>query len=322
MTDPLPTAMRAAVVTRYGGPESMALVTRPLPTPRPGEYLVRIRAAGLNPIDYRIRQGQLRWLLPTRLPVVLGYDIAGEIVAGNALEEANALTAGTRVLSYLPHRLGGGYAQYTTVKAAHVIPLPDGLSWEQAAAVPLAASTALQALRDIARAQPGQRVVIHGASGGVGHFAVQIAKSLGTHVTAVCSAANLDFVRNLGADVAIDYRERDILDTGESYDAIFDVVANRSFAADRGALHPGGSWITTVPRLASLGWNGVTWFGRRCRHILARSRHQDLAHLVELIRDNRMQATVQQVYDLEDIAAAHRVLEAHHVRGKLVLRIE
>ncbi|HEV3459286.1 MAG TPA: NADP-dependent oxidoreductase, partial [Thermoanaerobaculia bacterium] len=169
--------MRAAVLTGYGGVERLELREVHRPEPGPGQLLVRVRAAGVNPIDWKIRQGRLRLLLPARFPLVLGFDVAGEVAAVGP--EVGDFAPGDPVFAMLDSRHGGGYADYAIAGQAAAAPKPEALSWEEAAAVPLAALTALQALRDLGDLQPGEHLAVTGAAGGVGHFAVQLAAALG-----------------------------------------------------------------------------------------------------------------------------------------------
>ncbi len=199
--------MRAAVLTGYGGVERLELREIPRPEPGAGQLLVRVRAAGVNPIDWKIRQGKLRLLLPARFPLVLGFDVAGEVVTVGP--EVADFAPGDAVHAMLDGRHGGGYAEYAVVGQAAAALKPEALTWEEAAALPLAALTAWQALRDLADLQPGERVAVTGAAGGVGHFAVQIAAALGARVTAVAGPGHQDLVRRLGAHRTVDYTRED-----------------------------------------------------------------------------------------------------------------
>jgi NADPH:quinone reductase-like Zn-dependent oxidoreductase len=276
--------MRAAVVTGYGGVERLELREIDPPEPGSGQLLVRVRAAGVNPIDWKIRRGGLRLLLPARFPLVLGFDVAGEVAAIGP--EVADFEPGDPVYAMLDSRHGGGYAEYAVVGEAAAAPKPEALDWEEAAAVPVAALTALQALRDRPGLRPGQRVAITGAAGGVGHFAVQLAAALGARVTAVAAPDRQDFVRQLGAERAVDYSREDFTTLGEGaadgaepgsgsrpggpdddggrdgddpedageggdagglYDVVFDAAGASSFAACEPALAAGGVYVTTNP---------------------------------------------------------------------------
>jgi NADPH:quinone reductase-like Zn-dependent oxidoreductase len=283
--------------------------------------LIRVRAAGVNPIDWRIRSGSLRFILPGRLPLILGFDVSGEVAEVGP--EVTDLKVGDEVFAFLAGRHGGGYAEYAVASQHVVVPKPENLSHEEAAAIPLAASTALQALRDLAKVSEGSDVLINGAAGGVGTFAVQIGKTLGARVTGVCSTGNLEFVTELGADRVIDYTGEVFTAGDHRFDVVFDAVAKSSFSASRGVLRPYGVYVTTVPSLKTLLLAAVTRLagGRRCRNVLVRPRGDDLRHLKGLVEEGKLRPVVQQVYPLEQAAEAHRVSEAGHVRGKVVLGV-
>lgn len=322
-TGELPYTMQAALIRAYGPAHVLQVAEVKCPRPAPHEVLIRVRAAGVNPIDYRIRQGQLRLLLPARFPLILGYDVAGEIAAIGEDVLPGRFSIGDSVMSFLGNRHGGGYAQYATASADDVVRKPEALSMEEAAAIPLAASTGLQALRDIGKLEQGRRVLINGATGGVGHFAVQLAKTFGGHVTGVASASNHEFLRNLGADHVIDYEKTDFTSPNHgSYDLVFDVIANRSWWGCRPVLNAGGIYITTVPTARTLALRCLTWVGKKCRFVLAQPRRNDLETLRQSADRGELRPEVDEVFPLGQVARAHEVIQAHHVRGKLVLQID
>jgi len=223
--------MRAAVLTGYGGVDRLELREVSRPEPGSGQLLVRVRAAGVNPIDWKIRQGRLRLLLPARFPLVLGFDVAGEVAAIGP--EVAEFEPGDAVYAMLDSRHGGGYAEYAVTGQATAAAKPEDLSWEEAAAVPLAALTALQALRDLADLQDGDRIAITGAAGGVGHFAVQLAAALGARVIGVAGPGHQDFVRRLGAERAVDYTREDFtaLEAVATAGAVVSTAASETLAA-------------------------------------------------------------------------------------------
>jgi NADPH:quinone reductase-like Zn-dependent oxidoreductase len=315
--------MRAAVIDRYGPPRNLHMGEVKRPACGAWQALVRVRAAGVNPIDWRIRSGSLRMLLFPRFPLVLGVDIAGEIVEVGATARKEGWRVGDEVFCFLDSKHGGGYAEYALAGADILARKPHNLSFEEAAAVPLAAMTALHALRDVGKAGPGKEVLINGASGGVGTFAVQLGKILGARVTGMCGESHLGFVHDLGADRVINYEREDFTRRQEKYDVVFDVVAKSSFWKCRRILKRRGHYITTVPSARSVMTEGLTMLlGRRCHNILTRPDGKDLQYLAGLIEDGRLRPVVQEVYPLEEAATAHRVSEEGHVRGKLVLAVE
>lgn len=315
--------MRAVVIDRYGSADE--LVTREIARPKcsNGQVLIRVHAAGVNPIDWRIRSGGLRLILHARLPLVLGFDVAGEIVETSRDAEEQGWRVGDEVIGFLDNRHGGGYAEFAVAGSDALSRKPAKISFEEAAAVPLAASTALQALSHIGRISAGQDVLINGAAGGVGTFAVQMAKAKRANVTGVCSGRNVQFVRELGADRVIDYQREDFTSQRGQFDIIFDAVAKRTFWQCRRALTPRGCYITTVPSFANLSAQVLSYcLRRKCRNMLAKPHRDDLQQITALIADGKVRPIVQDVYSLADATAAHRTSQAGHVRGKLVLSID
>jgi NADPH:quinone reductase-like Zn-dependent oxidoreductase len=231
--------MRALRYDRFGPPEVLHVVDVPEPVPQAGEVKVRVHAASLNPLDWKVRAGHLRWLpVFRRPPRTLGCDFAGEIVGVSA--GARSHYVGERVFgSLLPFGRDGSLAEYIVAGVDRLATMPDDLGFDQAAALPIAAGTALQAIVDEAHLGAGQRILVTGAAGGVGHFAVQIAKHLGAHVVAVCGAANADFVRGLGADEVIDYARDDFTRRADRFDVVFDAACASSFTAARAVLTSG-----------------------------------------------------------------------------------
>lgn len=318
--------MRAALLTGYGGPERLEIGNAPRPAPGAGQVLVRVRAAGVNPIDWKIRRGSLRLVLPGKLPVVLGFDVAGDVEEIGP--EVEHFAPGDAVFAMLDGRHGGGYAEYAVTGAATVAPKPEGLSYEEAAAVPLAGLTALQALRDLAGVERGTRLAVNGAAGGVGHFAVQIGAAMDARVTAAAGPGNQAFVRDLGARRALDYTREDLATGDEVYDAIFDAAGTLGFARADPALADGGVYVTTAvgpsilaDRLRTAFAGLLSTDARRARWVRTRPSGRDLALLGEMIDLRLLRPFVERVYLLEDLREAHAASEAGHVRGKLVLSI-
>lgn len=314
--------MRAALFDQYGPPDVLQIREIPRPEVEPGKVLVEVHAASVNPIDWRIRSGSLRWVLPVRLPMVLGYDISG--VVAEVGSGVNQFRPGEEVFAYLDSfRSGGGYAEYALVSADVLARKPHSLSHIQAAAVPLAATTALQALRDLGQARQYAQVLINGASGGVGTFAVQLAKILGAEVTAVTGPANVAFLRQLGVARVLDYSTTDFTRQLIAYDIVFDAVAHRSYWSCHRVLKPRGHYITTVPSPGQFLAQGLTWLwaGRRSQTIFAKPNGADLRYLQERIDAGELRPVVARTFPLEDVALAHATSQTGHVRGKLVLKL-
>ncbi len=317
--------MRAAVIDGYGGADRFRIAEVETPQPGPGQLLVRVRAVGVNPVDWKIRKGSLRMVLPARFPLILGYDVAGEVEAIGP--EVSRFEPGDLVYAMLDGRHGGGYAEHAVVGESAAALKPDRLTFEEAAAIPLAALTALQALRDKGELAEGERVLVNGASGGVGHFAVQIAAALGARVVAVASGSNQEFLRELGAERTIDYKEEDFTRDDETFDVVFDAVGKSSFQDCDLILGDGGVYVTTTPGPSDIfrgifssiaGLFGTT---RRSRWVRVRPSGDNLAFLGGLIDRGRLRPVIDRVFPLEQIRQAHEASESGHVRGKIVVRI-
>jgi len=312
--------MKAAVAEEFGGIDRVVVRDVPKPAPGPGEVLVRVRAASMNPLDCKLREGKFRLVFRVRPPFVLGFDVAGEVEAvGPGITR---LRPGDAVFGELPRP--GAHAEYVVAGEDHLLPKPGRLSFEEAAAIPAAAMSALQALRDEARLRAGQHLLVNGAGGGIGTFAVQIAKAWGARVTAVASARNQDLLREIGADESLDYAKDDFARREAVFDAILDVVPNRSFPECRRALAPGGTYVTTLPGPGPFLWRALTALpllgGRRCRMLMLRPKRSDLEELARLAEAGTLRPVVGAVFPLDGIREAHARMQSGHARGKIVVR--
>lgn len=310
--------MKAAVTTRYGGLDALEIHDLPEPAPGRGEVLVAVRAAGVNPKDVLVRKGKFRTMTGRSFPQRLGYDWAGEVVAvGPGVTEA---APGDRLFGMVDGWKAGACSERVAAKLDACAPMPESLSFEEAASLPLSSQTALQALRDLGRVKPGAEVLVNGASGGVGTLAVQIARALGARVTAVSSAANHELVLSLGADAVVDYRAADPLASRNAYDVVFDVFGNRRWDQAKGALRRGGSYVSTVPSLRIVIDSLRSLLGpRRARLVVVRSRRNDLLAIARMVGEGRLRPVVEKVLPLALIAEAHAHLETKRARGKVVL---
>ncbi len=330
--------MKAIVQDRYGSPDVLELREIDQPVPADDEILVRVRASSINARDWHILRGDplvARLSFGLRRPGtrVLGSDVAGQVEAVG--RSVTRFRPGDEVYGDLRER-DGACAEYACVPDAAADLKPTNITYEQAAAVPLAGSTALLGLRDAAAVQPGQRVLINGASGGVGTFAIQIGKVLGAEVTGVCSTRNVELVRSLGADHVVDYTRDDFSRTGRGYDVVFDLVGNRSLADLRRAAAPTG---TIVLSGGGVSGNGRTaMFGPMGLHLrgqfLARFIRQrlvslssvppsrsTLATLREMIESGRLTPVIERTYPMAEVADAIRYLEVEHARAKVVVTV-
>jgi NADPH:quinone reductase-like Zn-dependent oxidoreductase len=289
------------------------------PKPKPGQLLIKVHACSVNPIDWRIRKGEAKMFVRARPPMILGADISGEVAEQGP--GAVRFKVGEPVFVKLPGDIGG-YAEYVAVPEGIVARRPANLSAVEAAGVPACATTALQALRDVAGLKPGQRVLVNGASGGVGLFAVQLARVLGASVTAVCSESAFELVTRMGADEVIDYKKSDFTKLGRRWNVIFDVSATRKLKECRQAMERSGVYVTTIssgsdmllPLLNPLR-------SRKGRFVIVKASGRDLDYLRTLIESGKVKAVVDRVFPLKQAADAQQYIETGRPRGKIVLNV-
>ena len=321
--------MRAVIQLAYGDPAVLELRDVDVPAVGSGEVLVRVRAAGLNIGDWHLLRGVpyvMRLVFGLRVPRrhIPGMDLAGEVEAIG--DGVTAVRPGDAVFGWGP----GAFAEYACVPENNLLAAPGGLTFEQAAAVGDSAFTALIAVRDQAHVRPGDAVLINGASGGVGTFAVQIAKSFGAEVTAVCSTRNVELVGSLGADDVIDYTRQDITSGGRQYDVMLDLIGNRSLAECRRALKPRGTYV--LVGVKDMG----RWFGmarqfkalstspfvrQKTRVFVCRHTRADLAVLKQLVEAGDVQPVIDRRYDLAEVREAFTSLGSGHASGKTVITV-
>lgn len=309
--------MKAVVYDRYGDADVISVRdVRPPARPKSSQVHVRVMAAALNPKDVLVRRGKFKLLTGWRFPRGVGYDFAGTVIAGGRF------AAGTRIYGMVNGWHGRTLAE-EVICAADECDVMPALSFVEAAAIPLAGQTALQAVRDIGRVSAGTTLCINGASGGVGVFAVQIAKARGARVTTLSSARNIEFCRTLGADEALDYANVDPFTRPGAFDVIFDIFGNRAFERVAPSLKRHGVFVEAVPsRRVLLAALRTRWTSsKRARLVIVRSRAADLTTLRHWVDDGRLLPVVDRVYDLEQAADAQRYLETKRARGKVVVRI-
>ena len=322
--------MKAITQKRYGGPEVLEYSEVPVPTPKPDQVLIRVRAASVNAADWLLTRGEpylVRLLFGLRAPKAPtpGRDVAGVVAAVGS--EVSEFAVGDEVFGEV---VAGTFAEYVVAPARLLARRPQSLSFEYAACVPLAGMTALQGLRVVAHVAPGERVLINGASGGVGTFAVQIAVALGATVTAVCSTRNVELVRSLGAHDVIDYTERDVTDGDERFDVIFDVVGNPPLSKLRRILTPkgilvlssgsGGPVLGPIGRLIAAAFQN-TFVSQQLRPLTASANAADLVELTALIDAGKVRPSIERSYPLAETAEALRHFGEQHARGKIGISV-
>ncbi len=322
--------MKAIVYTSYGSPSVLKLEEIEKPTARDNEVLIKVRAASVNPLDWHFMRGQ-PYLLRLGIGLSeskikrLGVDVAGEVeaVGGNVTE----FKTGDEVFGACT----GAFAEYTCTSASKLVTKPNKVTFDQGASVNVAATTALQALRDKGKIRPGHQVLINGAAGGVGTFAVQIAKSFGADVTGVCSTRNVDMVRSLGAGRVIDYTKEDFTKVGRRYDVILDSIANHSLSEFRRVLNPRGVYImvgaadTRLPRVFGRLIKALVlkpFTGQSFVPFFAWPNKKDLGILSDLLQTGKVTPVIDKRYTLSEVPEAIRYLETGHARGKVVITMQ
>jgi NADPH:quinone reductase and related Zn-dependent oxidoreductases len=308
--------MKAVVVHQYGGPEVLKYEDAPRPALKDDEMLVRVVAAGVNPVDGLIRSGLFAKYEKRTFPMILGADISG--VVEKAGSRITKFRAGDAVYAYLHLKNNGGYAEYTLATESEASLKPASLTFEEAAAVPLAAETAWQALFDTAKLAAGQTLLIHGGSGGVGTFAIQFAKARGARVIATASTANQELLKELGADVSIDYTKTRFEDVAKDVDVVMDSVGKDTLARSYAVVKKGGFIVSLVarPDPAELEKHGI-----RGGPMSVDPDASELAEITRLIEGKKVKVIVSQSYLLPDAAKAQEQAATGHTRGKLVLKV-
>lgn len=310
--------MKALVLNQYGGPEQLLLQETALPMPGKNEVLVRVHAAGINPVDYKIRNGSMKWIVGKKFPRILGFDVAGTVEQAG---KKSLFKPGDKVFAMLPFK-GGGYAEFVTVKEKYLCHIPDGTTMKEAAATPLAALTCLQAFRKGGDIATGDHILVNGASGGVGSFAVQIAKAMGAKVTAVAGTRNQDFVYSLGADRVIDYTAEDFTKLNTSFNKVFDAVAKSSFKNCKRIIAKNGIYITTVPNKGLLFHKSINFTRKKkADFILVKASGEDLQIIADKMSKGLVRPYVQQSFLLSEGPRAHKLIESERVRGKIVFHL-
>ena len=315
--------MKAIRIHAYGGPEVLRYEDAPDPVLRDDDVLVRVHAAGVNPVDWKVREGMLKDAIRYELPMIPGWDLSGVVVATGA--KAMHFLKGQEVFGRPDISRDGAYAELVAVREATLAKKPESIDHVTAAGVPLTALTAWQALFDApegfqgAHLQPGQTVLVHAASGGVGSFAVQMAKDHGARVIGTCSAENVDYVRSLGADEIVDYKKQRFEEIAKDVDAVIDLVGGDTQARSWGVLKKGGILVSIVSRPSA---EEAKKHGVRAGYVFVQPSADELRSIATMIDAGKLRVEVSKVLPLAKAAEAQELSRAGHTRGKIVLRVE
>jgi len=313
--------MKAIVIRHFGTKEALEPAETPDPDPDEDELLVRIHAFSINPIDWKLRNGLARRAMGKKFPIILGQDFSGEVISVGS--QVGDYEIGDLVFGTVnPLKGKGAYAELIAAPARNVATLPANMTFEEAAALPTAGLAALQALRDKGGIRTGMDVLINGAAGGVGHYAVQIAKFFGADVTAVCGPENLDFATDLGADQALDYTKVDFTKQKSRYDIIFDTFGNLKFSECIPVLQPKGVFITTKSSLGHFMQMLLNLFtAKKFRTLVMDIEEDDLWELKKMAEAEQIRSHVEHIFPFDQVKEAQALSESAHLRGKIVVNV-
>ena len=313
--------MKAIAINEFGGRDTLHLMDLPMPEIKPGEILVKVKAAGVNPVDWKIREGYIKDLFPYEFPIILGWDAAG--IVEQAGEEVTRFKEGDEIFAYCrkPMVQGGAYAEYIVLEEEHAAIKPKNISFEEAASIPLAALTAYQALFDAAKINPGETILIHAAAGAVGGFGVQLATDHGAVVWGTASGRNTEYVRDLGAAQVVDYHQVDFCDSVRSaypdgVDVVFDCVGGDVLARSAEIVKQGGRLISIVDDPTGLARSDI-----HKEFVFVAPNSTQLTELAGMVEQGRLKTHLSQVFSfgLEEAKRAHELSESGRTRGKMVL---
>jgi NADPH:quinone reductase-like Zn-dependent oxidoreductase len=311
--------MKAILIRKYGGPEVLEITDVPAPTPKDDEVIVEVAATSVNPVDWLVRDGGATSFVKVKFPVILGCDLAGVVAAKGA--SVKHLEVGDEVFAMMPHDWGA-HAERVALAGDLVVKKPAALDMRQAAAIPVVAMTALAGLKKRAAVRAGERVLVNGASGGVGQAAVQIAKALGAHVTAVCSKESFDLVKRLGADELIDYKTTDFTTGTARWDVVFDCVGNKPHGACASVLTGRRVHVTTVPGVSTFLRQFMNpLFGAKVFALITTGNGPDLEFIKSLVDEGKLETTIDKVYPFDDVVAAQEYSKSGRAKGKIVLEL-
>jgi len=309
--------MKAIRIHNYGGPEVLKYEDAPRPKPQAGEVLIRVHAAGVNPIDWKVREGEMKDFWPHKFPLILGWDLSG--VVEELGKGVSRFKIGDEVYGLPDPTRGGAYADYIVVRESELALKPDSLHHIRAGAVPLAALTAWQSLFDTGQLQPGQRVLIHAGSGGVGHFAVQLAKWKGAYILATASTKNQDLLRELGVDEPIDYTRQRFENVARNIDVVLDTLGGETQERSWSVLKKGGVLVSLVQppseeKAKELGVRGAL--------VASHPNGEQLAEIAKIVDSGKLAPVIDRILPLSEVRRAHELSQTAHTHGKIVLRVK
>jgi NADPH:quinone reductase-like Zn-dependent oxidoreductase len=312
--------MIAVVIEKFGTPDVFRISEMPEPDITDNELLIEVIAGSVNPIDWKQRKGNHRFLFGSPFPIVLGYDVSGTVVKRG--RKVSDFEMGDKVCGVLNNKYGGGLARFAKGQANCFSHVPDAVDYASSAALPLAGLTALQALRDKGKISAGKKVLIIGAAGGVGHFALQIAAVYQAEIFAVSSKSHEQFLSKLPHHQFIDYKRTDILRLSERFDIIFDTVGKYSFPVCKHLLRPGGIYINTLPRPKIILHKFLSFFTRdkKVRTLLMKHKNNDLDQLLKWTTEKKIKICIDRVFSVGEMNKAHQYSEEGHTEGKILIR--
>lgn len=312
--------MKAIIFNKFGGPNVLQYTEIPTPKPSKGEVLLKIMYASVNPVDWKIRNGKLKMITGSKFPKIPGIEMAG--IIDDLGEGVVDFAKGQRVFAGTGYK-GGGYAEYVAVPQENLILLPDNISYQEACTFAVTGVTSLQSLRDHGKCEEGMKVLINGASGGIGTYSVQIAKILSAHVTGVCSAKNSALVKSLGADKVIDYAKSDFTSNKNTYDIIVDAAGNKSLGQLRGALTKHGTLIKLNFSIKTFLNQLVTgiFSSKKTKLVLLKNKNEDIKWIRDQIAIGKIKPVIDREYQLHEAQKAHEYSESERAKGKIVLSV-
>lgn len=313
--------MKAAIINQFGNPDVFEIKDVEKPVIKSDQVLIKVNAVSINPIDWKQRKGNHKFILGSPFPIILGYDVCGEVVEVG--KEIDKLKIGDIVFGVLDNKYGGALAEFAVGHEKCFSIKPKDISNEEAAAFPMVSLTSLQVLRDKANLKAGQTVLINGASGGVGHVAMQIAGIMGAKVIAVASSQSKNFIEQFKPDMFIAYNEQDILKPDKKVDVFFDVAGNYTFPKCKHLLNPGGVYINTLPRPKILVHKLHQLFsnGKKVKTLLMKHDNSDLNKIAQWINEGKLKISIDKTFRLEQIIEAHEYAQKGHNKGKNIIVI-